>query len=179
MSGLDPISGSRGIPPAALVVVRSLPYARGMSDAAPAFDLPALLRGARSGHAVALGAQYVAHGEDWCELALPYDRRLISDLATGVLASGPIVSIMDTAAGLAVALKRGAMETIVTLDLRIDYLRPAHPGRRVHGRCRCYRLTRRIAFVEGTAHDGDPDDPVARMAGSFLFNDGPARASAA
>jgi uncharacterized protein (TIGR00369 family) len=142
-----------------------------MDDAVPPFDIAALLKQARSGHVIALGAQYVAHGEDWCELALPYDRRLISDLATGVLASGPIVSIMDSAAGLAVGLKRGNMKSVLTLDLRIDYLRPARPGRRVHGRCRCYRFTRRIAFVEGMAHDGDPDDPIARMAGSFLHDD--------
>lgn len=139
-----------------------------MSDASSPFDPLGLLGRGRSGHTVALGCEYVAHGEDWCELALPYDRRLISDLATGTLASGPIVSLMDSAAGVAVWLKCGQLEPTVTLDLRVDYLRPARPGRRVIGRCHCYRLTPRIAFIEGTAHDGDPDRPVARVAGSFL-----------
>ncbi|MDO6416770.1 PaaI family thioesterase [Sphingomonas sp. BIUV-7] len=145
-----------------------------MIDAPPPFNPASLLGRGRSGHIVALGADYVAHGEDWCELALPYDRRLISDLATGVLASGPIVSIMDSAAGMAICLKRGKLQAHATLDLRIDYLRPARPGQTVHGRCRCYRLTRRVGFVEGVAHDGDPDDPIARVAGSFLLDNGPA-----
>lgn len=143
-----------------------------MSDATPPLDPVALLGHRRSGHAVALGIEYVSHGGDWCELALPYDRRLISDLATGLLASGPIVSILDSAAGVAVWLKLGVFQPIVTLDMRVDYLRPARQGLRVHGRCRCYRLTRRVAFVEGAAHDGDADDPVARVAGSFLLDAG-------
>jgi uncharacterized protein (TIGR00369 family) len=151
-----------------------LTYAQAtMTDAASPFDPVALLARGRSGHMVALGAQYVAHGEDWCELALPYDRRLTSDLATGTLASGPIVSIMDSAAGMAIWLKRGRLEPIVTLDLRVDYLRPARPGQRVVGRCHCYRLARRVAFIEGVAHDGDPEDPIARVAGSFLITGAP------
>ncbi|PZU10028.1 PaaI family thioesterase [Sphingomonas sp.] len=147
-----------------------------MTDAALPFDPVELLARGRSGHLVALGAEYVGHGEDWCELALPYDRRLISDLATGTLASGPIVSLMDSAAGMAVWLKRGQLQPVVTLDLRVDYLRPARPGRRVIGRCHCYRLTRRVGFVEGAAHDGDGEDPIARVAGSFLLVTDPASA---
>lgn len=146
-----------------------------MSDAASPFDPLRLLGRRRSGHIVALGAEYVAHGPDWCELALPYDRRLISDLATGVLASGPIVSLMDSAAGVAVWLKRGQFEPTVTLDLRVDYLRPARPGERVIGRCHCYRMTRSVAFIEGVAHDGNPDEPVARVSGSFLLTGTPSQ----
>jgi len=56
----------------------------------------------------------------------------------------------------------------VTLDLRVDYLRPAVPERTVIGRGECYRLTRSIAFVRGIAHDGDPNDPVAHVAGTFI-----------
>ena len=69
---------------------------------------------------------------------------------------------------VAVWLKRGVFEAHVTLDLRVDYLRPAVPERTVIGRGECYRLTRSIAFVRGIAHDGDPDDPVAHVAGTFI-----------
>jgi len=138
-----------------------------MGNPAASVDVEHLIMSARRGHMVALGIAYVGHGADWCELALDYDRRLISDLATGVLASGPIVSLMDSAAGVAVALKRGG-SLGVTLDLRVDYLRPARPGRRVYGHCTCYRDTRSIAFVRGQAHDGDPDDPIAYVAGSYF-----------
>lgn len=31
--------------------------------------------------------------------------------------------------------------------------------------------SRSIGFVRGQAHDGDPDDPIAHVAGTFMFLD--------
>jgi len=146
-----------------------------MSQSEPAptetFDPAAILTKARMGHHVALGLRYVAHGDDWCEGALDYDRRLVSDPVSGILASGPIVSMMDTLATIAVWIKRGGRAPQATLDLRVDYLRPAKPGESVFGRAECYRLTRRIAFIRGIAHDGDASDPVAHVAGTFMLSE--------
>ena len=121
-----------------------------------------------SGHGAALGIAYHAHGEDWVELALPWRAELVGMPATGVPASGPIISLMDMATSLSVWMKLGAFRPQATLDLRVDYLRPAVPGRTVIGRGGCYRLTRSVAFVRGIAHDGDPDDPVANVTGTFM-----------
>jgi len=41
----------------------------------------------------------------------------------------------------------------------------------VIGRGECYRLTRRVAFVRGMAHEGDPADPIAHVAGTFMMTD--------
>ena len=133
------------------------------------FDPIELLQSAKGGHVVALGLRHVAHGEDWCEFALDYDRRLVSDATSGILASGPIVSLMDTAAGFAVWVRRGAFARQATLDLRLDYLRPSRVGKAVIGRAECYRITRRIAFVRGVAHDGDASDPIAHLAGTYML----------
>lgn len=127
-----------------------------------------LARQPRAHHGTALGIAYHGHGSDWAELALPYDPAQIGDVATGVIASGPILALMDQATSIAVWLKRGAFVPHATLDLRIDYLRAATPGRTVVGRGECYRLTRSIAFVRGQAHDGDPEDPIAHVAGTFM-----------
>lgn len=135
-------------------------------------DPAAILAQARDGHTVALGIRYVAHGADWCELSLGYDRRLVSDATSGILASGPIVSLMDVATGMAVWLRRGGALPEATLDLRVDYLRPARAGEAVTGRAECYRITRRVAFVRGVAHDGDAGDPIAHVAGTFMLLDG-------
>lgn len=121
-----------------------------------------------SGHGAAVGISYHAHGEDWVELALPWRAELVGMPETQILASGPIVSLMDMATSLAVWTKLGAFRPQATLDLRVDYLRPATPGRTVIGRGSCYRITRSIAFVRGIAHDGDPDDPVANVTGTFI-----------
>ena len=75
---------------------------------------------------------------------------------------------MDMATSLAVWGKKGRWIPHATLDLRVDYLRPATPGRTVIGRGECYRLTRAISFVRGQAHDGDPDDPIAHVAGTYM-----------
>jgi len=136
-------------------------------DADVALSLDGFLRRS-SGHIVALGLRFVAHGEDWVELALDYDRRLIADLSSGILASGPIVSAFDSGFGGAVLVRHGTLPE-ATLDLRIDYLRPARAGHSVAIRCECYRLTRRIAFVRGFAHDGDPEKPIAQAAGTMML----------
>ena len=120
-------------------------------------------------HLEALGIGFVASGPDWAELQMPYAPQLVAYPDTGVIASGAIFSLMDSAAGLSVLMKRGRMEPHATLDLRCDYLRPAEPGKTVIGRVECYKLTRRIAFVRGIAHDGDPGHPVAHVAGTFMF----------
>ena len=124
-----------------------------------------------SGHGATLGIAYHAHGDDWVELALPYRAELVGMPDTRVLASGPIVSLMDMATSLSVWMKLGNFRPQATLDLRVDYLRPAVPGRTVIGRGGCYRLTRSVAFVRGIAHDGDPDDPVANVTGTFMGTD--------
>ena len=125
----------------------------------------------RVGHGGALGILYVGHGVDWVELGLDYSKKLVGVAETGVLASGPIVSLMDMATSMAIWVRLGRFRPQATLDLRVDYLRPAVPGRRIVGRGECYGVTRSIGFVRGTAHDGDPTDPVAHVTGTFMFTD--------
>lgn len=136
------------------------------------FD-PRLFFERRLGHGGALGVEYRAHGADWAELALPYGEHLVGDPDSGVIASGPVLTLMDQATSVAVWLKRGAFLPHATLDLRIDYLRAAVPGRTVVGRGECYRLTHAIAFVRGIAHDGDDADPIAHVAGTFMVTEAP------
>ncbi|WP_418895798.1 PaaI family thioesterase [Sandaracinobacteroides sayramensis] len=120
-------------------------------------------------HLNALGIGFADSGPDWAELQMPYAPQLVAYPETGVIASGAIFSLMDSAAGFAVLVKRGKLEPHATLDLRCDYLRPAEPGKTVIGRVECYKLTHRIAFVRGIAHDGVPDHPIAHVAGTFMF----------
>jgi uncharacterized protein (TIGR00369 family) len=126
----------------------------------------------RHGHGGWLGMKYHAHGTGWLELALPWREDLVGDPASGVLASGPIISLMDNATSMSVSTLTGQFTPQVTLDLRVDYMRAAVPGQTVIGRGECYKLTRKIAFIRGIAHDGDPADPVAHVAGTFMATDG-------
>jgi uncharacterized protein (TIGR00369 family) len=125
----------------------------------------------RAGHSGALGISYVDHGEDWVELSLPYDENLIGMPESGIIASGPIVSLMDMATSLAIWVRLGKFRHQATLDLRVDYLRPARPGHAIVGRGICYGITRSVGFVRGLAHDGDPQDLVASVTGTFMFTE--------
>ncbi|HYI63915.1 MAG TPA: PaaI family thioesterase [Allosphingosinicella sp.] len=123
------------------------------------------------GHGGAIGIAYHAHGDDWVELALPYDARLIGMVESGIIASGPIISLMDMATSLAIWIRLGKFRHQATLDLRVDYLRPATPGQTIIGRGICYGATRSVGFVRGLAHDGDAEDPVASVTGTFMFTE--------
>ena len=120
------------------------------------------------GHPGWLGMRYADHGEDWVELELPWREDLLGEDGQQVLASGPILSLMDMASGIAIWKAMDRFEPIATLDLRVDYVRPARAGAAVFGRSQCYRITRSAAFVRGLAHDGDADDPVAHIQGVFM-----------
>lgn len=139
-----------------------------MNAAAP-FDPERFFEVARSvGHGRALGLEYRASGPNWMELALPWREELVGVPDTGVLASGAIVSLIDTASGGSVWMKLCHYVPIVTLDLRLDYMRPAVKDETVIARCECVKLTKQVAFVRGVAHGGDPERPIAHSAATFM-----------
>ena len=135
------------------------------------FDIERFFEVARKvGHGSALGLEYCASGPNWVELALPWREELVGVADSGILASGAIVSLVDTAGGSSVWMALGHFQPIVTIDLRLDYLRPALKGERVIARCECYKLTPSIGFVRGVAHSGDENRPVAHASGTFMLN---------
>jgi uncharacterized protein (TIGR00369 family) len=121
------------------------------------------------GHGRALGMEFGAADGHWVELVLPWREELVGVPESGILASGAIVSLIDTASGTAVWAALGKFIPLATIDMRIDYLRPAFRGENVHARCECTKLTSRIAFTRGTAHVGNSDKPIAYSASTFMI----------
>lgn len=122
----------------------------------------------QAGHGGFLNMEYEQHGEDWVELAIDWRDDLVGDPGTGVIASAVVISLLDNATSMAIWQKRGTFIPQVTMDLRLDYLRPSPAGKRVYGRGICYHLSRKIGFVRGIAHNGDMDDPLAYASGTFI-----------
>ena len=106
-------------------------------------------------------------------ITIPYDEKLVGDPETGVVHGGVVTTLLDTGCGIAAISRTGLMGGIATLDLRIDYMRPAKPGLSLTARCECYRVTRSVAFARGFAYDDDPADPVATAAGAFMITGKP------
>ena len=107
-----------------------------------------------------------APGEAWS--SLPYRPVFVGDTATGVLHGGVVTAMLDESCGMAVQLALDGTRAIATLDLRIDYQKPATPGRSIKAHSICYRVTRSIAFVRSTAYQESEDDPVATATACFM-----------
>lgn len=118
---------------------------------------------------MAVGMEVVSVGPSRATLRLPWREDLVGNPETGVLHGGIITALIDAACGSAVICALTRMTSIATLDLRIDYLRPATPGEAVLVDAECYRTTRSIAFVRALAHHGDRDDAVAHSVAAFML----------
>lgn len=120
-------------------------------------------------HAKAIGlkVENAKRGEAW--LSVPYAENLIGNPETGVIHGGVITSLLDNACGIAVQLALPERSSIATLDLRIDYMKPATPKLGLMAHTHCYKVTKNIAFVRGTAYHTDEDDPIATCVGTFML----------
>lgn len=118
-------------------------------------------------HSKALGMQVLVLADGLAEISMPYDARFVGDPETGVIHGGAVSALMDTCGGAAVMSHPKSPAGTATINLRIDYMRPATPGHRITAKAECYHITRSVAFVRATAFDEDPDRPVATATGAF------------
>ncbi len=120
-------------------------------------------------HNRALGLVIEDLGDRQARFRLPYDAKLVGNPDTGVLHGGAITALLDGCSGAAVFAALPKIQPIATLDLRIDYLRPAEPGKDVIAVAHCHHMSKNVAFVRATAfHDAD-SDPIATSVGTFVI----------
>ena len=124
----------------------------------------------RSPHAQFVGMELVDIDRDRGTVRIPYAAALAGNGETGVLHGGVITAALDSACGFAVAAAFAQQVRIATLDLRIDYLKPATPGAAVLASGHCYKVTRHVAFVRGLAYHADrEDEPIANCTATFMI----------
>jgi uncharacterized protein (TIGR00369 family) len=101
---------------------------------------------------------------------VPYSEKLVGDPDTGVIAGGVVTTLLDHCCGQAAHAALDSFKYIATLDLRIDYMRAAEPGKDIFAKAHCFKVTRNVAFVRAVAYDDDPEDPVAAATAAFMLD---------
>ncbi|WP_421859856.1 PaaI family thioesterase [Oceanicaulis sp.] len=123
-----------------------------------------------SPHAMALGLKLVSVSPGEAVIRAPYEEASIGDPDTGVMHGGVVTALLDHACGTAAFAGLGGDQAVATLDLRLDYMRPAKPGHDVIAVAKTIKVSGLIAFVSAFAHDGDTDDPVATAHAAFMVS---------
>lgn len=121
-------------------------------------------------HSRDLGMQVLAVEDGHVRMRLVPQPWLLDDDDTAELCSSVLYSLADSAAGLAVYAATRTLTPIATLDLRMDYLRPAAGDCAVVALARCLRYTEDVAFVHCEIRSEGQTQPVATGTVSFMRN---------
>lgn len=100
---------------------------------------------------------------------LPYAPHLVGDPETGVIHGGVITAMLDHTCGMAVLSALKEIMPFATLDLRIDYMKPAEPNADVFIEAECLKVTHEVAFTRGIAYQTSREEPIALSTGAFML----------
>jgi len=107
------------------------------------------------------------------QIRMPFNPDFCIDEEGTLLHGGVLTALLDSAFGLANFLAIDDVLTMATLDLRVDYLRPAKSRADVIVFADCYRQTRHIAFGSGKIwFDTGNKEEIARGSSTFALTRG-------
>lgn len=119
-------------------------------------------------HVNELGMSIVGLRSDSVHIRLPYREEWLGDVVHGLIHPGIITTLVDSGSGLAVLARLASPEPIATLDLRMDYQRPALKDLSLECRAEAYRVTSHIVFVRATVWQDDENKPVVLSQSTFM-----------
>jgi acyl-CoA thioesterase len=114
-----------------------------------------------------LGMETVSIADGVCVIELELDARHMSVARRAH--GGVLFAMLDTVMGRSILSKLPPGRGCATIEASIHYFRPVQSGR-IRAEGRLVRLTRRIAYAEGTLCDAD-GVMLARSAGSFFLTE--------
>jgi len=117
----------------------------------------------------ALGGELVEFKKGIGRLRLPWSEKLVGNPQTGVVHGGVITAMLDQSCGMAIGSALDTPMGMATLDLRIDYMKPATPREEILIEAECLKITREIAFARARAYHTAIDDPIAIATGTFML----------
>ena len=117
----------------------------------------------------ARGGELVEFKKGIGRLRLPWSEKLVGNPETEVVHGGVITAMLDQACGMAIGSALDTPMGMATLDLRIDYMKPATPREEILIEAECLKITREIAFARARAYHAAIDDPIAIATGTFML----------
>lgn len=109
-------------------------------------------------------------GADGVRMSLPFREDWLGDPERGLIHTAVVSFLIDNAAGLAALAALPGTGRVATLDLRVDYLRPARRDLALHCEARCVRRASQIAFVQSEVWQAERTQPVASSQATFMCN---------
>lgn len=122
--------------------------------------------------AKALGMRCHHLAEDEARASIPWREDLVGDPDSGIVHGGVVSTLLDHSCGLIAFAVLGGQGAPATMDLRIEYYRPARKGAELMAIARPSRVTGMIAFVDALVHDGDEANPLAKAHASMMLPKG-------
>jgi uncharacterized protein (TIGR00369 family) len=119
-------------------------------------------------YAAASGMRVTDMGQGHASLLLPARATWTGDAERRLIHPGCLSVLADTACGVAVGTALEALEPFATLDLRMDYLRPAVAHTDLICTAHCHRLSKSVAFVRGELTQPGQSEPVATVNATFM-----------
>lgn len=123
----------------------------------------------RRGHLSWLRSRIRFIGSEWVEMENDCRAELAGP--DGALSSAAVFGMVDSVCGMALWTRRGIAGHQVTIDLRVDFMRPAPIDRTLIVRAWCTAISGQIAYMGACGYDEDPADPVCTAAASFMMFD--------
>ncbi|RZI81541.1 MAG: PaaI family thioesterase [Rubrivivax sp.] len=119
-------------------------------------------------YARASGMHVTEAARNHATVAMPANPHWTGDSERQLMHPGVLTVLADTACGVAVGTALEVLEPFATLDLRMDYLRPAVAGHELICHAECHRLSRSVAFVRGEVRQPGQDEVLATVLATFM-----------
>ena len=123
---------------------------------------------AQAGFVNELGIVLQAVGVGWCETTLAVEMRHLQQ--NGFIHAGVQATMADHTAGAAAATLMAAKEAVLTVEFKIDLLRPA-VGEQLRCRAEVVKPGKRITFVESAVYavHNSESKLVSKLAATMTF----------
>jgi len=125
---------------------------------------------AHAPHMREIGCSVVALTRGRGTMKLPARPDWMGDPVRGLMHPGALTVLADSACGMSVGSAIERRVPFATLDLRMDYLRPAGPDHDTFCEAECYRLSRSVAFTRAEVWQQDRSAPIAVAQGTFMLS---------